>query len=339
MRDAPPLYSASLRALLVLLLLAALAPACAPYVMVKGTETGEASLGGERFVTDDGTRLAFRTWLPDGAPRAVIIAVHGMNEYSRAFERPAEIWQARGIAVYAYDQRGFADHPDRGLWPGADNLSGDLVAFARLVKGRHPGVPVYVLGESMGGGVVLLTAARRDFAVDGIVLVAPAAAPYNELPFYMRAPLWFLVHTIPWYPMTGEGLNLRPTDNIQAWREMSRDPRVIKQTRVDAIYGLTQLMDEAARAVPQIRVPTLLLYGCKDDFVRKWMVSWVAEHARAETLDVRVYADRYHWLLRDLQSESVIADIVDWTRRPQARHAANSASSQTDARETIDCPS
>jgi esterase/lipase len=95
-------------------------------------------------------------------------------------------------------------------------------------------------------------------------------------------------------------------------------------------------MDEAAQAVPKIRAPTLLLYGCKDQFVRPWMVAWVADHANREALQVRVYPDRYHWLLRDLHAESVIADVAEWTRRPDVAAGADAAG--TNGRQAIDCP-
>ncbi len=295
------------------LLLTMAVQACAPTVVQRGTATREAALDGDRFIADDGTLLRYRTWLPQGPPRAVLIAVHGMNEYSRAFEWPAETWQGQGIAVYAFDQRGFGDSPDRGIWAGTENLSSDLAAFARLVNARHPGLPLYLLGESMGAAVVLLTAAREDLVpLDGIILVAPAAAPWEELPVHWRAALWLMAHTVPWLPMTGRGLDLRPTDNIDVWREMSLDDLVIHETRVDALYGLTQLMDQAAAAVPRVRFPALLLYGAKDDFVRDWMVSWVVENAPAGQFDVASYDQGYHWLLRDLAAEQVLGDILDW---------------------------
>src|SRR3546814_13687678 len=61
----------------------------------------------------------------DGPPAAIILALHGFNDYSRSFEAPAAYWADRGIATYAYDQRGFGQTPHRGLWPGAARLIAD----------------------------------------------------------------------------------------------------------------------------------------------------------------------------------------------------------------------
>ena len=71
--------------------------------------------------------LPLRKWLPDGAVKAVILALHGFNDYSDAFEGPGEVWANRGIATYAFDQRGFGAAPGHGLWAGAEQLAGDAI--------------------------------------------------------------------------------------------------------------------------------------------------------------------------------------------------------------------
>ena len=75
---------------------------------------------------EDGARLPLRVTLPKGPVKATILAVHGFNDYSNAFASPALAWADAGIATYAYDQRGFGEAPDRGLWVGAWRLDEDL---------------------------------------------------------------------------------------------------------------------------------------------------------------------------------------------------------------------
>src|SRR5712691_4135935 len=101
------------------------------------------------FITDDGTRLPLRRWLPRDGVKAVILALHGFGDYSHAFEMPARVWTSRGIATYAFDQRGFGAAPGHGLWAGAGQLAGDAVAASRILRRIHPGCPLYLLGESM----------------------------------------------------------------------------------------------------------------------------------------------------------------------------------------------
>ena len=68
----------------------------------------------------DGYRLPVSAWQPGGAPRAIVIALHGFNDYRNAFADVGRYFAAHGVTTYAYDQRGFGDTVQRGIWPGSE---------------------------------------------------------------------------------------------------------------------------------------------------------------------------------------------------------------------------
>ena len=142
-----------------LLLLLALG-SCTPTIAVMGPPVAAPRIDGESLVMADGAVLPMTIWRPDGEPKAVILALHGFNDYAIGFADPAVEWVRDGIATYAYDQRGFGRTAQRGLWPGTETLVADLETALTLVSARHPGVPVYVLGESMSAAL------QRPFLVD-----------------------------------------------------------------------------------------------------------------------------------------------------------------------------
>src|SRR6185503_9662832 len=108
--------------------------------------------------------------------QAAILALHGFGDASDlTFAPAAEAWSARGIAVYALEQRGFGANASRQRWPGVEALVDDAKAAAREVRRRSPGVPLVVVGHSMGGGVALIAAAEGMDA-DALVLAGPAIA-------------------------------------------------------------------------------------------------------------------------------------------------------------------
>jgi acylglycerol lipase len=76
----------------------------------------------------DGAKLPLHVWPAEDAvtPKAVIVALHGFNDYGTFIKAAAAYWASHGIAVYAYDQRGFGDAPNRGIWPGGEALVDDL---------------------------------------------------------------------------------------------------------------------------------------------------------------------------------------------------------------------
>jgi alpha-beta hydrolase superfamily lysophospholipase len=264
------------------------------------------------LMTADTTALPVRRWMPDDKPKAVIVALHGFNDYSRAFEIPAKYLSAHGIGVLAYDQRGFGHSPHSGIWPGQDNLTSDAASMVVAVKKRYPHVPVYLLGESMGGAVVIAAVTRPDFPkVDGVILSAPAVWGGETMNPLFRLSLWTLVHTWPQKVLTGEDLHILASDNIDMLRALGGDPYVIKGTRVDAIYGLVGLMDTAYRNISKIKVPMLLLYGAHDQVIPP--VSIVSSIQRLKSnAKIAYYPLGYHMLLRDLHGDVPVRDITAW---------------------------
>lgn len=294
--------------------------ACAPNRQLPGPAITAPHLNDDSLIMADGMRLPLRAWKPDGQPKAVVLALHGFNDYSNAFDDPGRLWARHGVITYAYDQRGFGAAANPGLWAGTAAYVEDLRQAATVLRARHPGLPFYLLGESMGGAVVMVAmAGERPPATDGVILVAPAVWGRDFMPFYQTIPLWFAAHTLPWMHLTGEGLEIRPSDNIAMLRKLSADPLVIKRTRVDTIHGLVDLMDAAQAAAPALTARSLILYGVKDEVVPDNPT--FAMIKRLPAFDpprhrLAIYPKGYHMLMRDLEGEMVISDVLVWLESP-----------------------
>lgn len=265
--------------------------------------------------SSDGFVLAFSAWRTP-APSTVIVALHGMNDYGRFISDAATYWQSQGITTYAYDQRGFGRTEGNGRWPGHDVMASDASTFIALVRARHPQARVYLLGESMGGAVATLAAARGDRQpADGLILVSPAYWGWSNLDFLKRASLWTMMQLAPGARMTGRGLNIRPSDNQKMLMALGRDPFVIKATRVDATHGLVDLMDEAWKATPQISIPTLVLYAAGDEVVPSGPIRQASERMQAPRR-VLCYEDGHHMLLRDLEAKRTWDEVASFVQDP-----------------------
>lgn len=250
----------------------------------------------------------------------MILALHGFGDTGNAFRMPAPRFAAAGVALYAYDQRGFGASPDRGRWAGMDRLVRDARDAVGLLRRRYPGTPLYVMGESMGATVLLAALAEPgDLGVEGAIFLAAAVWSADRMPWLYRATLWFASRTIPWYPLSGQGLKIIPTDNIEALRQLRDDPLVIRQPRVDMIAGLVNAMGVGVEAAPALSVPALFAYGLRDEIIRPEPM-----RATLATLPkppdgrwrLAIYPEGYHLLLRDLQADRVIDDILAWTADP-----------------------
>jgi len=287
--------------------------ACSPLVSPPGKQVTEPRFDKDHFVASDGALLPMRSWLPKEIPvKAVIVALHGFNDYSNAFTTSGKYLSQQGIACYAYDQRGFGGAPGRGLWAGIEAYTNDLSSFVKVVHNKHPEQRLFVLGESMGGAITIVTmTGGKPPSVDGIILVAPAVWGRATMPWYQRWLLAVTSHTVPWLELTGKGLKITPSDNIEMRRALGRDPLVIKATRIDAMYGLTNLMDEALVQAEKLQLPTLIQYGQHDQVIPK-EPTLLMLNKMPPTTQKAFYENGYHMLLRDLQAEKPLADITAW---------------------------
>jgi alpha-beta hydrolase superfamily lysophospholipase len=281
----------------------------------------DPTLNDNYFIAHDGANLPIRTWKANGLkPQAIILAVHGFNDYSNFFEAAGSFLAKKNITTYAYDQRGFGAAPNAGLWPGVVSLIRDLNNLTSLIRIRHPETPLYLLGESMGGGVIMATLKEarqkaQKLKLSGVILSSPAVWGRQFMPWYQTTALWIAAHTFPGTKLTGRGLKIKASDNTGMLQALNKDPLIIKKTRIDAIYGLTNLMDQALEAAWKLNQPLLVLYGKKDEVIPKTpimvMLSRLPEQAKV-TRKVVLYDEGYHMLMRDLQAKVVWRDIINW---------------------------
>lgn len=299
--------------------------ACAP--LSQRALTPEPGFAGARLATDalfsfDGARLPMTVWpAEDGEPWAVIVALHGMNDYAEAFTLAGPSWAKAGVTTYAYDQRGFGRGRGRGVWGDEALMNEDLRTVCARVRARHPPAILAVVGESMGGAVAITAfASRRPPDADRLVLLSPAVWGWGEQPLPNSIALWLGAHIAPGRALEPPPFvtrTIRATDNIEILRKMSRDPNLIFSTRIDAIYGLVGLMQDAQDAIGRVRVPTLYAYGANDQIIPRA----AAEHAAARLGAggrTAFYADGWHILNRDLHRERVLDDTLAFLRDPGA---------------------
>jgi acylglycerol lipase len=306
----------------VLLGAAALLSGCVSEGASPGPRTAAPELATDAFIMSDGAHLPIRVWLPEGPPRTVMLALPGFNDSRDAWEIPAPDLAAGGIAVYAPDQRGFGEAPGRGLWPGADALTDDTAEMVGLLRRRHPGVPVVLMGESMGGAVLMCLATRPDAPkVEGYVLVSPAVWGRARMNGFMRGSLWLAANLVPGLEISRPPPPARvfASDNMAALVRLSRDPLTILSTRMDTLNGLVDLMDAALAAAPRFSARALFMYGAEDELVPKeaTLATWRALPPAPHSL--AYYPNGWHLMLRDIHREVPIGDVLAWTRDPAGR--------------------
>jgi acylglycerol lipase len=279
------------------------------------------SLHRDHVVVGDGSRLPLTSWRPEGLPEALVLGLHGYGDYRQSFARLGNWLAARGVALLAYDQRGFGETRSRGVWPGASTLVQDLAEVVAALRADQPDLPLILLGESMGGSVALAGLRRGQIArVDRLILAAPgvraAEAPLQQL-HDLALKLGALA--LPWLAIElrrGGRPWLAPEESAR----LADDPLILRELSVGTYDGLIELATLAS-AEPEVPLPpTLLLYGELDHTITRQAIDDLAERLGERDV-LRLYPERHHLLLHEADAERVFADCLTWLLPARGRAA------------------
>ena len=263
------------------------------------------------MVTRDAKRLPLNTWQAVGDAKAVIIALHSFRDYRGAYDELGRWFAARGVTVYAYDQRGFGGAPNRGLWAGSETMAGDLRDAIEAIRKASGATPVFLAGESMGAAVIMTLLGSPDPPdVNGIILAAPALRGKRVRSAFGNALLSLATVTMP-----GNKTRVRqrhdPKLSAAALERMREDPLVLRDVRVDTYAGLLTLADTASAAAVHIETPALLLFGANDRSVTLTAIC----HARsrlAGRLTAVYYNQGPHLVMQMAANERAFGDVEAW---------------------------
>jgi acylglycerol lipase len=270
----------------------------------------------DSFKTDDGLILYECGWLPDDEPAAVLVLVHGAVEHCGRYAEMAQVLNRHGVAVYGFDLRGHGRSEGDRIWVNRfDRYVADLATYVDRIRDRHPNVPRFLFGHSMGGTIAGLFALQRPDAMAGLVLSAPALVVSDQ-----RFPLLRRLAAV------GSVLFPRLRLVKLGGSMMSSDPEVVAQFQADPLvfhgriptktgYEILQAGKRLLEQSKSLTVPFLILHGTADvvsspDGSREL-------HTRSESTDktLKFYDDLYHDLPREPKKEQIFADMAAWLAR------------------------
>lgn len=315
----------SIHSFVVLLAAMVVMIGCTPLVISEGLANGEPPeiRWAERLRTYDGATLQLEQFEPpNGAPMAVIVALHSFNDHCGFCRRAAAFLAQRRIAVFAFDQRGFGSTTSKGYWPGTRSLSDDLRAAVAAVRKVHQREPIYVFGESMGASVVIVTMAETpDPDVAGLILASPAVREDSVQNRIVNAGVWIAAHLVPWYELDDNYFSSIGVNDPAVTEELNADPLAARRTRIDAGYGMLRLMLDAIDAAPKLNQRMLVLYGARDAVIPiEAVTAFLASlpDAADNRRTFAYYPEGFHKILRDGRGEIFWRDIASWIGDPVA---------------------
>jgi len=243
--------------------------------------------------------------------RGAVLVVHGLGEHAGRYDGLAHILNAWGFSVRSYDQYGHGESDGmRGGLPHPNRLLDDLADLVESTRVRNPGVPLIVVGHSLGGLVAASFVARTLRAIDGLVLTSPALS--MRLSPVQRMLMAIVPRIAP---------NLTVSNRLDP-RFLSHDRRIVQQylndPRVhDRISGrLARFMEDEGSLVraraSSWNVPTLLMYAGDDRMVDPSGSEIFAASAPQRFLTARRFDGMYHEVLNEREAQPVYECLKSW---------------------------
>lgn len=267
----------------------------------------EGTLDGVR-----GVELYWQGWLPEEEPTGVLLLCHGLGEHSGRYRNVVDAVTPDGWAVYGLDHRGHGRSGGRRahLDDYADWLA-DFDTFRRHVVGLHPGLPVFLLGHSMGGQIALAYALDHQADLNGLVLSAPALAS-DAVPRFAVPVLTLLAKVAP---------TLRPA-GIDGTK-VSKDPAVVAAYQADPLvyqgnptlglsarlFGQFDVLPERARG---LTLPLLLQHGTADVLTDPRGTRLLESTSGSPDQTVRWYEGLWHEIYNEPEREAPLTDLREW---------------------------
>jgi alpha-beta hydrolase superfamily lysophospholipase len=277
------------------------------------------------WTAPDGVTLPYARW-EAGAPRAIIVAVHGLSGAALDYEPLGRHFAPRGFTTYALELRGQGNDPvreRRGDLAQLGDWFSDLHAFLALVRARHPGLPLYYYGESMGAALLtgfLAQAAPGDQPA-GLVLASPVVAIPGSPGWWQKFVFHFFLFITPRKRIDVSKYTKRRDENDpknwvtrdaahRKWFDSS-DHKLTSFTFrfFKCLFDLMGGCFDAARAVTP---PVLVLYAKHDVFIPPQKVEEFFARLGSADKEICFFPESYHLLLHDFDKVEALNAIERW---------------------------
>nr|XP_023691085.1 monoglyceride lipase isoform X1 [Paramormyrops kingsleyae] len=261
------------------------------------------------FVNADGQHLFCRYWEPEGPPRALVFVVHGAAEHCGSYDDVAQTLMKRNLLVFAHD------HVGHGKSEGKRLVVRDFQVYIRdatqhvaIMKKRYPGLPIFLLGHSMGGAISILTACEQPEDFAGVVLIAPLVQtnPESATPFkvFLAKCLFHILPSLPLGSLDSKWVS-RNMKQVEAY---DNDELVYRGgLPVSFVMHILNATERINKAIPTIKWPFLLLHGDHDKLCDIGGSQIMYEKALSTDKKLKVFDGAYHALHHELPE---LADLV-----------------------------
>lgn len=267
------------------------------------------------FCGAHGLSLFYQAWYPPSTAKAIVALVHGFGEHCDRYHTVTTALTQAGYAIFGFDNQGHGrSEGQRGHIDRWQDYRDNVSAFLAQVRRHEPGLPLFILGHSLGGLIVLDYSLTSPEDIAGIIISGPPIRPVGIAKPYRVAIARILSGIWPRFSM-----------DVGAGPEtLSRDPAIVNQMQDDPLthsvatvrWGTECLVtiSKVRKTINQLQVPILLIHGSADTVNDVRGSQEIFERIPVDKT-LKIYPGSYHEPHNDLDRNQVMGDIISWLDR------------------------
>lgn len=269
----------------------------------------------EYFKVSGGVDLYFQRWMPE-SPKAILIFVHGLSEHVGRYNAFRRFFNSKDYGVCLYDMRGHGKSGGRKTHVNKFyEYLYDLAEFIEFVRKTSPNAPIFLVGHSLGGQIILNFVVKYAKAIRGAVVLSP------NIRISLTLPKWKTrIGEIgaKWFPTIRIKNNIDPatlTHDANIVEKYKNDENIRKDITLRCGYEIVKNTELVMALASRIHVPIMLLHGgsdtlCDPDATRKFFMRVSVPSKR-----LKIYPGLYHELLNEVERDQVLMDMETWVEQ------------------------
>ncbi len=266
------------------------------------------------YSTHDSRKLFLQAWMPEH-PKASLLLVHGLGEHSGRYSDFAKKLSEAGIAVFTFDGRGHgksAEGRPTAYYDSAEDYLRDIEILFGKAKNYLPGIPAFLYGHSMGGGLVAAFVLKNKPDARGVILSSPAIREADGTSGLLIALSDLVSRYLPKLKVLK--LDIAGISRIAEEVEKYKSDPLIYQGNIPARTGteLYRQMKYVQEHAGEFDLPLLVLHGTADRLTNLKGSQLLFERAKSQDKTLEIFDGGYHELIRDLEAEKYQTLILDW---------------------------
>jgi acylglycerol lipase len=266
-----------------------------------------------KFAARDGLSLYYQAWRPDGNPKAVLLVVHGWAEHSGRYSNLVNYFVPRGYALWALDHRGHGrSGGKRGYVNRFSDYVDDVEPFFDLVRGGHGGIPVFLVGHSLGGTIAVAYALRHQDDLAGLVVSGASLMLGSSLSSALVPFARILSLLVPKLGISSLDASAISQDRAVVDAYVN-DPLVFRG-KITCRFGAEVLLTQRALSarMPELRLPLLIMHGGADRLSATAGSRMLYEKASSTDKTLKIYDGFHHEIFNEPGRDQVLADMEAW---------------------------